>query len=81
MDTSSRQKINKATETVNDTTENLGLIGIFRKLYPKKTQNIHSFQVYMEHSQGLATYWGTKLTSINLRVYKLFQVSFLITMG
>ena len=52
MDRSSRQKINKATETVNDITENLDLIDIFRKLHPKKTQNIHSFQqTTMNHTK------------------------------
>ena len=29
----------------------------------------------MGDSQGLTTYWGTKLTSANLRVLKIFQVS------
>ena len=38
MDRSSRQKINKATEILNDTTEKLDLIDIFRTLHPKKSQ-------------------------------------------
>ena len=42
MDRSSRQKINKATEILNDITEKVGFIDIFRILYPKKMQNIHS---------------------------------------
>ena len=36
MDRSSRQKINKATEILNDTIEQLDLIDIFRTLHPKK---------------------------------------------
>ena len=65
----SRQKIIKATETLNDTIEQLDFIDIFWTLHPKKKkQNIHSFQVHMEDSRGLTTYWGTKLTSTNLRV-------------
>ena len=48
MDRSSRQKINKATEILNDTVEQLDLIDIFRTLHPKK--NTHSFQVHMEYS-------------------------------
>ena len=36
MDRSSRQKINKATEILNDTMEQLDLIYIFRILHPKK---------------------------------------------
>ena len=35
---SSRQKINKATQIINDTVEQLDLIDIFRTLYPKKTE-------------------------------------------
>ena len=67
MDRSSRQKINKEKEILNDTIEKLDLIDIFRTLHPKN-QNIHSSQVHMEHSQELITYWSTKLTSTNLRV-------------
>ena len=51
MDTSSRQKINKATEILKDTIEKLDLIDIFRTLHTKNYQNIHSSQVHMEHSQ------------------------------
>ena len=36
MDRSSRQKISKATEILNDTIEQLDLIDIFRTLHPKK---------------------------------------------
>ena len=46
MDRSSRQKINKATEILNNTIENLNLIDIFRTLHPKN-QDKHSFQVHM----------------------------------
>ena len=42
MDRFSRHKINKATEILNDTIEQLDLIDIFRMLHPKK-QNTHSF--------------------------------------
>ena len=38
MDRSSRQKINKATEILKDTTEKLDLIDIFRTLHPKKSE-------------------------------------------
>ena len=36
MDRSSRQRINKATGVLNDTTEQLDLIDVFRTLYSKK---------------------------------------------
>jgi len=68
-DKSFRQKINKATEILKDTIEKLDLIDISRTSYPKKIVIIiYSFQMRMEYSQGLTTYWGTKLTSTNLRV-------------
>ena len=38
MDRSSRQKVNKATEILNDTIEKLDLIDIFRTLHPKKSK-------------------------------------------
>ena len=38
MDRSSRQKINKAAEILNDTIEKLDLIDIFRTLHPKKSE-------------------------------------------
>ena len=38
MDRSSTQKINKATEILNDTTEKLDLIDIFRTLHSKKLE-------------------------------------------
>ena len=67
MDSSSGQKINKATEILNDAIEKLDLINISEH-YIQKSQNIHSSQVHVEHSQGSITYWGRKLTSTNLRV-------------
>lgn len=64
MDRSSRQKISKVTETLNDTIGQLDLIDIFRTLHLKKKkkaqQNVHSFEVHMEHSLELTTGldWG-----------------------
>ena len=72
MDTSSRQKINKATEVLNDPIENSDLIDIFRTLH-QKNNNIHSFQVHMEYSRGWTTYWGTKLTSKNSEYRNYFK--------
>ena len=51
VDSSSRQKINKATEILNDTIEQLDLIDIYRTL-KKKKQNRRFFQAQMEHSLG-----------------------------
>ena len=57
MDRSPIQKINKATEILNDTTEQLDLINVIGILHPKKKIRIYiySFQIHMEHSLGLNT--------------------------
>ena len=55
MDRSSRQKINKATEILEDTAEPLDLL-ISAGHYIQKTQNTNSFQVHMEHSLGFTRY-------------------------
>ena len=66
MDRSSREKINK-TEILNDTLEQLELMDMSRTLYPKKSEYTF-FSSGMKHFKGLITYWGTNLTSTNLRV-------------
>ena len=56
MDRFSKQKINKATEIVNETIEKLRLDDIFRASHAKKkNQNICFSQMHKEHSQGLTT--------------------------
>ena len=42
MDRSTKQKINKETQTLNDTIDQLGLIDIYRTFHPK-TMNFTSF--------------------------------------
>ena len=44
--------------------------------YIQKNQTIHSFQVHMEHSQGLTTYWGTKLTLNKFRCIEIISSIF-----
>lgn len=48
MHTSLRMKINKVTEILNDTIDQLALIHIYRTLHPKK-QNIHLFFISSAH--------------------------------
>ena len=62
MDVASTQKIYKATEILNDTTEQLDLIYVFRTLYPTN-HDILSFRLHR-----IDTYWKTKLTSTHLRL-------------
>ena len=57
MDRFSRQKINKATEILNDTIEHLDLIDIFRTLHPKKAEytffsSAHGTLSRIDHTLG-----------------------------
>lgn len=47
MDSSNRQKINKETETLNKTIDQLDLIVIYRTFHHQH-QNTHFYEVYME---------------------------------
>ena len=51
MGRSSKQKINKETQVLNDTLDELDLIDIFRQSIQMQ-KNMPSFQVHMEHSPG-----------------------------
>ena len=53
MDRSSKMKINKETEALNDTMDQMDLIDIYRTFHLKRAeQNTLSSQVLMEHSPG-----------------------------
>ena len=49
MDISSKQKINKETQDLNDTLDEMDLIDIFRTFHPN-AEEYTSCQVHMEHS-------------------------------
>ena len=51
MDRSTKQKLNKETQTLNDTMDQLDLIDIYRTFHPK-TINFTFSQVHMEPSPG-----------------------------
>ena len=70
MDRSSRQKINKATEILNDTAEHLDLVDIFRALQPKKSEytflsNAHGIFSRIDHILG---------TKTNLKKFKSVEI-------
>ena len=58
MDRSSKMKINKETQALNDTLSKMDLIDIYRTFHPKQ-QNIHSSLVLMEHYPGNIISWAT----------------------
>ena len=51
MSRSSRQKINKEIVVLIDSLDQMDLIGIFRAFH-HKADNVHSFQVHMDHLLG-----------------------------
>ena len=80
MDRSTKQKISKETQTLNDTMGHLDLIDIYKIFHPK-TMNFTFSQVHMEPSLGYITSWTINLVLINLKKkLKSSQASFLITM-
>ena len=77
MDRSTKHKISKETQTLNDTMDQLDLIDIYRTFHPK--QQISPFsQVHTEHSPGEITFWDINLALVNSKKLKSFQASFLI---
>ena len=55
VDRSSRQKTNKEIPALNDTRPDRINRYIYIKYFTPKQQNIHSFQMYMDHSSGQIT--------------------------
>ena len=65
MDRSTKQKINKETQTLNDTIGQLDLIDIYRTFHPK-TMNFTFFsQAHTEPSPGQITSWAINLALVN----------------
>ena len=52
MDRSTKQKIVKETQTLNDKMDQLNLIDIYRTFHPKTMNFTFFFQVHMEPSPG-----------------------------
>ena len=78
MDTSSKQKINKETQALNDTIDQADLIDVYRTFHQKQQITLSS-QVHMEHSPGQITSWVTDQSLVNLIKLKSYQASFLTT--
>ena len=72
MDRSCKIKINKETEALNDTIEQIDFIDIYRTFHQKQQITLSS-QVCMEHSPGYITSWVTNQASVNLRKLKSYQ--------
>ena len=75
MDRSSRQKINKETQALNDTLDQMDLIDIYRVFHPKAAE----YTFFSSAHGTVSTCWATRRASVNLRKLKSYQASFLIT--
>ena len=64
MDRLTKQKINKETQTLNDTIDQLDLIDIDRTFHPK-TMNFIFSQVHTEPSPGKITSWAINIAFVN----------------
>ena len=78
MDRSSKQKINKETQVLNDILGEMDLIDIFRIFHPNAEEYIFS-SAYGTFSR-IDYILGHKQTSVNLRKLKSYQASSPTTM-
>ena len=79
MDRSSRQKINKETQTLNEALKQMDLIDIYRTFHPKATEytffsSAHGIFSKVDHILGY------KSNLVTLRKLKSYQASFPTTM-
>jgi len=69
MARSSRQKINKETQALNDALDLTDLIDIFRTFHTKAAE-YNSSQVHTEHSLGLIIFWDqTRILMVPSQVH------------
>ena len=79
MDRSTKQRINKEKQTLNDTIDQLGLIDIYRTFHPK-TMNFTSFSSAHGNFSRIDHILGDKSSLGKFKKLKSFQASFLTTM-
>ena len=79
MDRSTKQKISKEIQTLNDTMDQLDLTDIYKTFHPK-TVNFTSFSSTHGTFTSIEHILGHKSSLSKFKKLKLFQASFLITM-
>ena len=79
MDRSTKQKISKETQSLNDTMDQLDLIDIYRRFHPK-TMNFTFFSSAHGTFSRIDHILGHKSSLSKFKKLKQFQASFLITM-
>ena len=78
MDRSSRQKINKETQALNDTLDHMDLIDIYTVFHPKAAEYTFFSRAHGTFSR-IDHILGSNQASVNLKL-KSYQASFLTTM-
>ena len=78
MDRSSKHKINKETQVLNDTLDEMDLIDIFRTFHPN-AENYNFFSNAHGTFSRIDHILGHKSSSVNLIKLKLYQASSLTT--
>ena len=78
MDRSSKQKINKETQALNDTTDQIDLTDIYRTFHPKVAEYTFFSSAHGTFSR-IDHILGHKSASENLRKLKSYDASFLTT--
>ena len=78
MDRSTKQKINKETQTLNDTINQLDLIDIYGSFHPK-TMNFTFFSSAHRTFSRIDHILAINLALVNSKILKSSQASFLIT--
>ena len=79
MDRSSKMKINKETQALNDTLNKMDLIDIYRIFHPKTTEYTFFSSAHGTFSR-IDHIFDPNQALVNLRKLKSYQVSFLTTM-
>uniref|UniRef100_A0A8W4FE35 Uncharacterized protein n=1 Tax=Sus scrofa TaxID=9823 RepID=A0A8W4FE35_PIG len=78
MDRSSRQKINKETQALNEAIDQMDLIDIYRTFHPKTAEYIFFSSAQRTFSK-IDHILGYKSNSVTFRKLKSYQAAFLTT--
>ena len=80
MDRSTKKKISKETQTLNDTIDQLDLIDIYRTFHPKTMTFTFFSSTHRNFSRIDQISWAINLALVNSKILKSCQASFLTTM-
>ena len=79
MDRATKKKINKETQTLNNTLDKLDLLDIYQTFH-SKTMNFTFFSSAHGNFSRKDTSWAINLALVNSKKLKSFEASFLNTM-